>query len=70
VVGIVAGIVVVYIFFLFWKNSEIDLKWKIILTILAIACRIIFSGLVAIISSVVVMIIIFFMLRWYGEKIR
>jgi len=62
----IVSLVGIFLLFLFWKNGEIELKWKLILTALVIAGRFFFMG----IGSIIALIIIFLMLRWHGEKIR
>jgi hypothetical protein len=64
--GLIVSIAGIYLLFLFWRNPEIDLKWKIVLTILVIIGRFFFLG----IGSFIALIIIFLMLRWHGERIR
>ena len=69
-IGIFVGFATLLILFKFWTHHEIDLKWKIIFTSLAISPRFIIPGIVAIIVSSVALIIMILMLRWCGDKIR
>jgi hypothetical protein len=69
-IGIVYSFGILYILFLLWRNREIELKWKIIFTASFVFCRVFLSGLISVISSGIVLIIVFLILRWHGEKIR
>jgi hypothetical protein len=69
-VGIIGGFAGILIIILFWMNRQIDIKWKIILTVIAIIFRFALPGIWSIIGAVLVLIIMFLMLRWYGVKIR
>jgi hypothetical protein len=69
-IGIGYSFAIFYILFLMWRNGDIELKWKIIFTASFAFCRFVLLGLISVISSGVVLIIVFFILRWNGEKIR
>jgi len=69
-IGIFVGFATLFILFKFWTHHEIDLKWKIMFTALAIAPRFIIPGIVAIIVSSITLVIMILMLRWRGDKIR
>ena len=69
-VGIIAVFVGIFIIFLFWMNQQIDIKWKILFTVIAIVSRFALPGIWSTIGTVFVLIIMFLMLRWNGVKIR
>ena len=69
-IGIIAVFVGIFIIFLFWMNQQIDIKWKIIFTVIAIVSRFALPGIWSTIGTVLVLIIMFLMLRWNGVKIR
>jgi hypothetical protein len=69
-VGIAGFFVGILIIIHFWMNRQIDIKWKIILTVMAIIFRFALPGIWSTIGTVLVLIIMFLMLRWNGVKIR
>ncbi len=69
-VGIIGSFAGIFIIFLFWMNQQIDIKWKIIFTIIAIVSIFALPGIWSNIITVLVLIIMFLMLRWNGVKIR
>ena len=69
-VGIVAGFACILILVLFWSNQKINIKWKIILTVIVVASKLILPELWSVIVSALALISMFLMLRWHGSKIR
>lgn len=68
--GLVMNVAVLYILFRFWKNSQIELKWKIILTAALILFKFVVLGLYSLIISVIILITMIIILRLHGSKIR
>ena len=66
----IVSIVSLFILFLFWKNTFIDLKWKISLTVLLLIFRFVQLGLISVILLSVILITMIIKLRWHGSKIR
>lgn len=63
--GLIIMAIVVVIFIKFWLEKDIEIKWKIILTLIAIGSQFVFYG----IGTYVVAITVIMMLRWNGSKI-
>ena len=51
-VGIIAVFVGIFIIFLFWMNQQIDIKWKILFTVIAIVSRFALPGIWSTIGTV------------------
>ncbi|KQC05516.1 MAG: hypothetical protein APR54_08210 [Candidatus Cloacimonas sp. SDB] len=60
------SIVAIFLLYHLWINKDIDLKWKLILLILATISAFIYNG----IGFYLVAIIVYFVLKWHKVKIR
>jgi hypothetical protein len=69
-VFIVTSLAVLFILVKFLINREIELMWKLILTLVMLLFRFGFSGLTSIIGTVIPVIGMYLMLRWHGSDIR
>jgi NADH:ubiquinone oxidoreductase subunit 2 (subunit N) len=58
--------IVIFIFIRLYFNRDVHFKWKLILTVLAVASMFFFNG----IGLGVVAIIVFFVLKWNNDNIR
>ena len=67
---IVTSLAVLFILVKFLINREIELMWKLILTLVMLLFRFGFSGLTSIIGTVIPVIGMYLMLRWHGSDIR
>lgn len=64
-IGLIGYVATIYIFYLFWKNGKIKLKWKILFSIVALSVLHLFP-----IGLYITAIIVYFILKWQGVTIR
>ena len=68
--GIVVLIAAIFILVRFWMNQDIDIKWKIISTAIAVISKLLLPRIWSTIGMAFALMIMILMLRWNGEKIR
>jgi len=70
VFGIIVLFGVIFILIRFWMNQDIEIKWKIFFTAIALISKLIFPGIWSTIGMALSLIVMILMLRWNGEQIR